>query len=201
MPTAGDYCLECGARLPRRASGDAVLAERFADRPGRAAFALLLVAAAGALVALAVTRDGGGKTTLVATGLPPRTVVHRAPVLALPTAPEATLPPVTTSAPPPAVAPTPGSLTRWTPNDAFTVVLASLPTSAGRATAIQLAKHALTKGLGQVGVLESRKFSSLAPGFIVVFSGVYDSFDAASAQVSAAEEAGFQLAYARQITR
>ena len=59
---------------------------------------------------------------------------------------------------------------------------------------------ALKAGLPQVGVLVSKKYASLHPGYYVVFSGVYDNF--ADAQTAATAASGkFPSAYARQITR
>ena len=42
------------------------------------------------------------------------------------------------------------------------------------------ARKALASGLEQVGVLDSDRFSSLHPGYYVVFSGVYGSFSEAN---------------------
>jgi hypothetical protein len=51
-----------------------------------------------------------------------------------------------------------------------------------------------------VGILVSGKFSSLHPGYFVVFSGVYDTLD--DAQTAATRALGrFPNAYAREITR
>jgi hypothetical protein len=50
-----------------------------------------------------------------------------------------------------------------------------------------------------VGVIVSSRFSGLHPGYYVVFSGIYDSFEEAR---SAATRVGdrFRSAYPRQIT-
>jgi len=83
----------------------------------------------------------------------------------------------------------------------FTVVLISIPTSAGRAVAIARARAASRAGLPQVGVLESSRYSSLHPGYYVVFSGIHSSRAQAEQAREAASARGFPLAYSREITR
>jgi hypothetical protein len=51
-----------------------------------------------------------------------------------------------------------------------------------------------------VGYLKSSDFSSLHPGYWVVFSGIYNSINAASSNASTAASKGFSGAYPRQIT-
>ena len=70
----------------------------------------------------------------------------------------------------------------------------------GRDAAVAQARQAASRGLRQVGVLESARYSSLHPGYYVVFSGIYSSLAAAQAAVSRARAAGYGAAYARQIT-
>jgi hypothetical protein len=173
--------------LRTRYSGNAVLP----------ILAVLLVAALGALVAIAVSRGDDGTSTLVATNLPARTVVPRVPIFGTQTI-LPTLPVVTTTLPPATNATT---LTDWTVSDGYTLVLASIPAANGRASAVQIAKHALAQGLTDVGVIDTSVFSGLAPGFFVVFSGVYDSTAAAAAHIREAEAAGFAAPYARRVTR
>jgi len=106
---------------------------------------------------------------------------------------------VTTAAP----IPQPGAsaLTTWTAADGYTVVVASMSSASGRATAVQIAKHAIAQGLPQVGVIASKDFSGLAPGFFVVFSGIYPSEAEASQHLAQAKRAGFAAAYARHVVR
>jgi ribosomal protein L11 methylase PrmA len=52
-----------------------------------------------------------------------------------------------------------------------------------------------------VGILNSSLYSSLHPGYWVVFSGIYASSSRADAAAQAAKEKGFAAAYSRQITR
>lgn len=189
-----EYCLTCGARLrapepePRIRAGSPTTL-----------LGIVLLAALGALVALAVSRDGSTKTTLVATNLPARTTVRLAPVLGTLAAPVTSAPPATTSAPTSPTAAT--TLTPWTLPDGYTVVLASVSSASGRDTAVQIAKHALAQGLPLVGVIDSKDFSGLAPGYFVVFSGAYSSEADASQHLAQAKGAGFAAAYARHVTR
>ena len=75
-----------------------------------------------------------------------------------------------------------------------------MPTSSGRAQAVRLAKAALHAGLKDVGVLDSSRYSSLHPGYYVVFSGIFKSQAAAQDTLSTARSNGYPSAYARPIT-
>ena len=50
------------------------------------------------------------------------------------------------------------------------------------------------------GILDSSNYSSLNPGYYVVFTGVYDSASGANAHLQEARDAGWPLAYTRQVT-
>ena len=65
-------------------------------------------------------------------------------------------------------------------------------------TALQLARKAIRAGLLDVGVLDSGRYTSLHPGYYVVFSGVYESADDAQSALAAAV-GGYKRAYTRQI--
>ncbi|MGB2953066.1 MAG: hypothetical protein WBB74_06710 [Gaiellaceae bacterium] len=52
----------------------------------------------------------------------------------------------------------------------------------------------------QVGVLDSSGFSSLHPGYLVIFTGVYVSEDDARRGESIAHSHGYPAAYRRPIT-
>jgi len=81
-------------------------------------------------------------------------------------------------------------------------VLESIPAAGnGRALALARARAASKAGLLQVGVLDSSLYSSLHPGYSVVFSGIYDSRGQADQALAAANAKGFSAAYVRQITR
>jgi hypothetical protein len=195
----GEYCLTCGSSLrePTHSEG---FRERLAANPLWTPLAVLVLAALGALVAIAASRGGSSEQTIVATNLPDRTTVRTAPVLGTLTAPVTTAP-TTTVAPPRPAGPAATTLTKWTRADGYTLVLASVPRDNGRATAVQIAKRALSQGLPSVGILDSKDFAGLHPGYFVVFSGVYSSNPEASQHLSEAKTTGFSAAYARQVTR
>ena len=207
-----EYCLECGYRL-RAGRGvvgrlAAAWQHRFGWYPGDWIWRVLLglvIAIAGATAAIVLADAGAENTTIVATEGGAPHAPTTAPETATVTLPGvSTGPPVTPTEPPPptATAPAPGSLTSWPAGSSgFTVVLESLPTSSGRSLALERARSAARAGLPQVGLLDSSRYSSLHPGYYVVFSGVYNSLGQAQAAQATAAAKGFRLAYARQITR
>ena len=202
-----EYCLECGARLhtpglvPALAQG---WRRRLRWYPGDwiwPSLLALLVAALAAAGAILWTRDAESapSETLVGDTSPlPTTVVTTPPTTAAgPTVPTVTTKTTSTNK----ARPGPRKLIEWPRNrSAWTLVLASLPTSSGRKAAIAKARQALDADLAQVGVLDSARFSSLHPGYYVVFSGVYDSLGDAQDAVSEAADAGYENAYARRRT-
>ena len=215
-----EYCLECGFRLAgsRSMVGNLETAwrERFGFYPGDWIWPVLLgfvIAVAGATAAILIgaSSGGGGKPIVATKGGQPHTPTTPAATgtVALPTVPAgtptATAPPPTPSTPPPATtsppAQAPGSLTSWPARNGFTVVLESIPTSAGRAFALARARAAARSGLPSVGVLNSGGYSSLHPGYFVVFSGVYASQDEADRARVTASARGYPAAYAREIRR
>lgn len=209
-----EYCLECGYRLQPAAGVIGRLSgawqSRFGWYPGDWFWRVLLglvIAIAGATAAIVLTDAGAGNPTIVATegGAPHTpTAAPQTATVTLPSVSTAPGPPSTPSNPPPptTTAPGPGSLTSWPAGESgFTVVLESIPTSAGRSLALARARAASRAGLPQVGILDSGRYSSLHPGYFVVFSGIYNSRgEADSAQATAAAK-GFRLAYSREITR
>jgi hypothetical protein len=101
-------------------------------------------------------------------------------------------------APPP---PGPGGLVEWPPGQTgYTIVLASLPESAGRAAAVSAGQNASEAGLSEAGVLNSSDYSSLHPGYWVVFSGIYDTIDEARSALDTARGT-YPQAYTRQIAQ
>ena len=52
-----------------------------------------------------------------------------------------------------------------------------------------------------MGILVSSRYSTLHPGYFVIFSGVYDSRSQAESNLRAAGSAGFSSAYVRQIAQ
>jgi len=211
-----EYCLECGQRLGPGTTlidrlGNA-WRERFAWYPGDWIWPVLfglVIAVVGGVAAILVAGAHNGNATLVATHQG-RVQEPVAPAVtatvALPTVPRGTPtvsgPPQTPTTPPPATTtPAPsGGLIVWPANrEGWTVVLESVPLGAGRAFALSRARAALSAGLTEVGVLNSGRYSSLHPGYYVVFSGIYPSQSAANSAQSAAAAKGFAAAYTRQI--
>ena len=222
-----EYCLECGLRLPGSESGvvprmAAAWQRRLPWYPGDWIWPValgLVLAIAGAAFAILYSRSGTSRSTIVATS-PQRPV----PSVTRPATDTGGTPPVVTQTvkidtsqanlqPPgnvktttgvttPTRPPTKAGLAQWPAGrNGYTVVLESLPAGGGGLAAAQRkAKQALTAGLPQVGVLDSGKFSSLHPGYAVVFSGVYPTLSQAQSAAGAAQAKGFHSAYARQIT-
>ena len=199
-----EYCLECGLRLPARSGVFSVAAAAWARRgwyPGDwvwPVLVFLVLAGLGALAAILLSTGGDSGKTVIAipSGTSQGVTVPTVTATATPTVtqpPPTTTPPRTTPRPP-------GALTSWPTSDGYTVILQSIPAGAGRTNAVRTAKEALSAGLPQVGVLDSAQYSSLHPGYYVVFSGVYPSNGEAAARVSEAQRAGFRAAYVRPIT-
>jgi hypothetical protein len=114
-----------------------------------------LVALLGGAAAVAATGSDGGRATLItATG-------------GFATAPENQ----TDESPG-----GPSGVAEWpTDEEGWTIALASLPQTAGRAAALVRVHSVRSKGLPQVGVLDSSRYASLHPGYWIVFSGIYAS--------------------------
>lgn len=81
----------------------------------------------------------------------------------------------------------------WPGGTGYTAILGSLSTEA---EARRRQAEATSAGL-DAGVLFSSDFSSLRPGYWVVFSGVYASAEEAEARVGRARELGYADAYPR----
>jgi hypothetical protein len=221
-----EYCLECGARLPVNRGVVGVLATAWQRRlgwyPGDwiwpvAFFLVLTVLATTAAVAANSAREKA-EPTLVATN-PPVTVGPGATEGSLPlTTVTSTLPaappPTITSGPLPVApgapstgastvpAPNPNALAVWPAGKTgYTLVLESLPAAAGQPNAVAVARRAKRAGLKDVGVLASAQYSSLHPGYFVVFSGIYSTQAQATAAVSSAHAKGFPDAYQTRVTR
>ena len=203
-----EYCLECGLRLPAVAAAapGAVAAPESAEPPFPPGWLwvvliFFVIAALGAAAAIAFSRqDNGNGQTFAATDLPPpapTTQTVRATTGTQTTAPTQTRPPTRTNTRPQRPA---GALTAWPRGrDGYTVILASLPTTAGASPARARAREAAKAGLPQVGVLESSRYASLHPGYYVVFSGIYDTLADAQAAVANASSSGYRDAYASEV--
>jgi hypothetical protein len=208
-----EYCLECGSRLPSRGGLVAVLGSawrrRFGSYPGDwiwpALLALLVAAVAGAASALWLTdRSSANDQTIVATSpaassLQQTQTAPEPTTSTTPTRTTTTASTLTAPGPPPPLGPT-KRLTTWPPGrSAWTIVLDSLPRVNGRTFANTEAQQALHLGLKRIGILDSSKFSSLHPGYFVVFMGIYDSQAAAQSAIIDAHRGGFGGAYPRRI--
>jgi hypothetical protein len=165
--------------------------------------ATLAVAAAGAAAAIAVSQHrhsahrgfetvAGGVSlrepaTQVAGG---QTRTTKVDTSKLPTAPEPGNPAAG------------GGRTVWPANETgWTIVLVSYPKTFGHPQALATATKAASKGLNQVGIVDSSSYASLQPGYYVVFAGIYGSRAEADAAVGTARQAGFPGAYSREIAR
>jgi SPOR domain len=198
-----EYCLQCGHRLPPDPAAAGV--PRRALASGGPAWTLLVTGViallAAAVVAAAQLTTDEQRGMLVATS--PQATVLPTTGAAEPTATApATTAPEPTTAPPTRPPPRADRVIEWPPGiDGWTLVLASIPEGAGnRAVATRQARQAADRGLRQVGVLVSSRYSSLHPGYLVVFSGVYGDRSVAEQALSRARVAGYQSAYTRQIT-
>jgi hypothetical protein len=200
-----EYCLECGLRL-RTPGLVPALSEGWRRRfrwypgdwiwPSLAALVVAVIAASAAIVWTRDAQSAPSETLVGDTSQLPTTI----PTIAPTTEPTPTVPTTTRRPPPPPQAQR-RRLIEWPRGKGgWTLVLASYPTSAKREIAVAKARQALEVGLPQVGVLDSSRYSSLHPGYYVVFSGVYDSLSAAQAGASRAADAGYGNAYARRVT-
>jgi hypothetical protein len=209
-----DYCVSCGLRLPavtgRLASLRRGWIRRFGWYPGDwvwVGLPTLLVAVAGAAVAIALTDESptkGGTTIVASTSRLPRAATQPTPPSAgtLPTAPEPTAAGGgSTKAAGSGSNQASGRVTWPATRDGWTIVLVSYPVARGRNAPQQTARRAAGLGLPEVGVLQSSDFSSLHPGYAIVFSGVYSSRADAEAALTSARATGFGTAYTREISR
>jgi hypothetical protein len=223
-----EYCLECGARLPTNAGVVGVLAaawqRRLAWYPGDWIWPTLLflvLAVASTAVALAANAARRSSRPILATSpsvpVGPGVAQTPVPVTSAPaTLPVPTNQPTITNGPLPTApgsgtgtvstvpVPTtnPRALATWPAGKSgYTLVLESLPLAAGKASALARARRAKSKGLRDVGVLVSSQYSSLHPGYYVVFAGIYGSSAQATAAVATAHSHRFPDAYQTRVTR
>jgi hypothetical protein len=220
-----EYCLECGQRLQPAGGVFGRLAEawqrRFSWYPGDwiwpvLLFLVLTIVSTAAAVAAGSSRSNASPTVVatephvtVGPGVPPATVATSVQTSTLPTAPQPTIStgtlPRAPGAPSTSVvttpAPNPNALTAWpSGKSGYTNVLESLPETSGRLNALARARAAKRAGLPAVGVLLSSSYSSLHPGYYVVFSGIYSSQSEATGALPAAHGKGFPNAYQARVT-
>ena len=206
-----EYCLECGERIPEAPGLTTRLGNRWRRRLGwypgdwiwPALLTLLVAVVAGLLSAIFLADESssaGG--TLVRTLERPSTEPQRQappePTITAPTTTTATTGTTQRKPPPPRKA----ALVFWpATKSGWTIVLDSIPSTNGRAGAVGEAKQALGLGLKPVGVLDSSAFSTLHPGYYVVFFGIYDNEPEAQSHVIEAHRRGYREPYPRRITR
>jgi hypothetical protein len=198
-----EYCLECGLRLPETHSVVASLGSAWQRRLGYypgdwiwPALVGLVIAGLATAIVIAFTQGDNQPTTLVATQAP----ITGGETSTTTTTPTTETTPTTTATTATTTKPAPKQLISWPRGTSgFTVVLESIPTGAGRELAVQKAKSALGAGLTDVGVLNSSLYTSLHPGYYVVFSGVFESRPAAQSALATATSNGYPAAYVRQI--
>ena len=209
-----EYCLACGRRLVE--TGGADLAERWryalplTDRDwGWPILTALIIAILASVFAIMVVQSKK-TTTLQALGPNVRptttspatktagTTTDNGTTSSPSTGAKTTTHSGTTSTSPASPIHSKG-LIDWPGPSAYTIVLASIPISSGKPGARQKALEALHSGLVDVGVLDSSDFSSLHPGYFVIFSGVYESQSEASKHLSAARQAGFDSPYPKRV--
>lgn len=177
--TGEGTCARCGAPLAPRQEyclecGLRRVVERRPVHWAWPTLAAALVATGGAAAAIATAADDP----------PPATIVALTPLR--PAAPQ----------------PVPGrsQIRSWPPRNGYTVVLSVVPSSTGPDAARTRAAAAAAAGLPDVGILSSSRYSSLHPGYWIVFSGVYRTLDEALAALPRAVR-HTRTAYAQQITR
>jgi hypothetical protein len=205
-----EYCLECGARLPASGALPPGVASAWRRGRGRGGSWLppvlvgLLIAAAMTGIAILIARgtESDAGNILIATGptgfAPPTTETLTPPEPTTQAETQTETAPTTTAAEP---TPPPRTLVEWPPSqNGYTVVIASLPAAGGRAQAVRKGREALRNGLDEVGILESGEFSSLHPGYYVVFSGIYENQRDALRAAPRVQEL-YPVAYIRQISR
>ena len=202
-----EYCLECGQRLPAATGAVAFLGSVWRRKLGwypgdwiwPTLLALLVAAGAGVVSAIWLAdRSSSANETVVATSPGASSVNETTTTAPEPTITEPTVTATTGPEPPPP--PPPLTLVSWPPaKSGWTIVLDSVPSVNGRAPAVAEAKQALHVGMKQIGVIDSSGFSSLHPGYYVVFAGIYDTEAAAQSHVIDAHRHSYPGAYPRRI--
>lgn len=87
------------------------------------------------------------------------------------------------------------------PRVGYTVVLASIPTSNSRTSAVRFARTARARGVRNVGVLRSSARNRLRSGYWVVYSGMYRNGAGAQRAAAQVHARGYRTAYLRQLVR
>ena len=181
-----EWCLAGGA-----AASTEVAEPRGWRVPIMIAGGLALLAILGVVLALVALSGGGEK--LAATPTPsPQAVPTTSPI------PTATVSPLPTESAAPTETASPSdtgsTFSGWPGGDGWTVIIAS---KGSQSEAETIATAAQGKGL-TVGILNSDDFSSLNPGYKVVFTEKFDSKSAAEDSLSDVQK-DYPDAYVRQV--
>jgi hypothetical protein len=155
----------CGARVGDAPWGRSSSSSGWVRRAAVAG----VVAVLGAAAAVAATGSDGGRATVITAiggfATAPDSATGEAPV-------------------------GPSGVAEWPiDEEGWTIALAALPQTSGRAVALARARTARRRGLPQVGVLDSSRYASLHPGYWIVFSGVYSSEAEATSALEVARRA------------
>jgi hypothetical protein len=79
------------------------------------------------------------------------------------------------------------------------VILASIPTREGRASALSFARQARRSGIEPVSVLNSSNRRPLRGGYWVVYTGPYPSLSDVSVRAQSVHSSGYRTAYVREL--
>jgi len=205
-----EYCLECGLRLPATTGLVAVVGSAWRRRLGwypgdwvwPALLALVVAAGAGVVSALLLAdTSSSANETVVATSPAASSVARTTTAPPEPTTTQtAATRGGTTQPKPPSSSRPAAQLTTWPAGKSgWTVVLDSVPSLNGRAGALAQARQARQLGLKSVGVLDSSQFSSLHPGYYVIFAGIYATQAEAQSAIIDAHQKGYRGPYPRRI--
>jgi hypothetical protein len=179
-------------------------------------FLVLTIVATGAALAANAARKSAtptlvatGPTVTVGPGAAPSTVAPTitstlpgAPAPTITTGPLPTAPGTKTGKGPTPNPVNPNALAVWPAGQSgYTEVLESIPVANGRPAAVARARRAKQAGLRDVGVITSVQYSSLHPGYYVVFAGIYRTASAAATGLADAHAKGFPDAYQTRVTR
>jgi SPOR domain len=201
-----EWCLACGAAASTEVAEPRGWRVPIAIAGGLAALAIL-----GVVLALVALSGGGEKLAPTPTPTQQAAVPTTSPiptatatVSPLPTesaTPSATASPTETASPTDTPDSNTGSdtgstFTGWPGGDGWTVIIAS---KSSKSEAESIATEAQGKGL-TVGILNSGDFSSLNPGYQVVFTEKFDSKSAAQASLSDVQS-DYPDAYVRQVKK
>lgn len=146
-----EYCLVCGSRVAESYRGRRGAASSWVLRALAAGVVAVLGGAAAIALTAGDTSDAAVTTAIGGFATTPRSQDGDAPV-------------------------GPSGVAEWpTDEDGWTIAIAAIPQTAGRAVAVARARAARGRGLPQVGVLDSSRYASLHPGYWIVFTGVYAS--------------------------